>query len=238
MNKKESKSLSGPIELLKKSWKAYKANAKTFALILVIPVILELIIKYIIISVLKPGSLDNMSYSFPFYAILLIGFLLVYIPILFWSNTALYLCIVEKVSEWKSSYHKAINKIIPFFLINLLIVLLVSGGLVLLIIPGIILYVWLSFAPFVYFEQNKGGFNALAKSKEYVKGYWWPVFFRGLFIFFVSLVVTVIFGLVSEGLRIPSLQSIIAIVLTPITILYNFELYRELKAIHSHHPED
>lgn len=233
MDKKESKSLSSPIKLLQKSWKDYKANAKTFTLILIFPAILELILRYITIPVLKPETVNNMSSITPFLPIILIGLLLVYIPILFWSNTTLYLCIVEKSSDWRRSYRKALNKIIPFFLINLLTVLLVLGGLVLFIIPGIILSVWLGLAPFVYFEQNKEGFNALAKSKEYIKGYWWSVFLRSLFILLVSLMVTILFGLITEVLRIPNSQSIIAIALTPITILYNFELYRELKAIHS-----
>ena len=227
MKEKELKSLSGPIKLLQKSWKEYKTNAKTFALILIAPAILELLFQYIFTT-------NNMSSITPLFAIiLLIALLLVYIPILLWSNTTLYLCIVEKSSDWKKSYRKSLNKIMPLFLIGLLTVILVLGGLLLFIIPGIIFSVWFSLAPFVYFEQNKEGFNALAKSKEYVKGYWWSVFFRGLFILFVSIIVTVLFGLITERLRIPPLHSIIALALTPITILYNFELYRELKNIHS-----
>ena len=155
MNKTDSKSLSSPIKLLKKAWEEYKANVKTFTLILIIPVFLELFLKYIIVFVLKPESLNSLSSSiFPFLLIIFFAFLLVYILILFWSNTALYLSVVEKYSDWRKSYHKAKNKIIPLFFINLLIALLVSAGFVLLIIPGILLYIWLLFAPFVYFDQN------------------------------------------------------------------------------------
>jgi hypothetical protein len=239
MNKTESKSLSGPIELLKKAWSEYKANVKVFTLILIIPAFLELLLKYILVFVFKPASQDTASSFFPFLLIMLFGFLLVYIFILFWSNTALYLSVVEKYSDWKGSYHKSLNKIIPLLFINVLIAVLVSAGLILFIIPGIILYVWLSLATFVYFDQHKGGFNALAKSKDYIKGYWWSVFLRGLFIFFVYFIITILFGVLTEALKMPFSQSIIGIVLTPIALLYNFELYRELKAIHSHpHHQD
>ena len=234
MNKTETKSISGPIKLLQKSWSEYKANAKVFTLILIIPAFLELLIKYVLVFVFKPASQDTESSFFPLLLIIFLAVLLVYIFILFWSNTALYLSIVQKYSDWKGSYHKSLNKILPLLFVNILIAVLVSAGLILLIIPGIILYVWLFLAPFVYLDQHKGGFSALAKSKDLIKGYWWAVFLRGLFIFFVYFVITALFGMLTEALRMPFSQSLIGIVLTPIALLYNFELYRELKVNHSH----
>lgn len=62
--------------------------------------------------------------------------------------------------------------------VTLLTTLVIIGGFILLIIPGILFAVWLSQSQYVYVFEGIGGKAALSRSKQYVSGRWWPVFGR------------------------------------------------------------
>jgi len=49
------------------------------------------------------------------------------------------------------------------------------GGFLLLIIPGIIFFIWFGFAPYVCIIEGIGSTSALKRSKQLVKGNWWYV---------------------------------------------------------------
>ena len=104
------------------------------------------------------------------------------------------------------------------FLVGIITVL----GFVLLIIPGIIFYVWYSVATYVFVFEDVKGMSALKKSKELVKGYWWPVFGR-LFVF------ACVMGLIGA---IPFIGNIINIFFTlPFGVIYGYFVYDDLKQI-------
>ncbi|MCL4427132.1 hypothetical protein M1534_02120 [Patescibacteria group bacterium] len=79
------------------------------------------------------------------------------------------------------------RKLIVFWLFIILLTIIVTAGLSLFIIPGIILSIWFSVALFVLVYEDRGILHALAMSKEYVRGHWWDVFWvRSFFGFLVG----------------------------------------------------
>ena len=78
----------------------------------------------------------------------------------------------------KQELYEGVPLIIPAILISILVGLIVLGGIILFIIPGIIFSIWLAFAFYaVVIDKNKPSI-ALGKSKELVKGRWWKVLWK------------------------------------------------------------
>lgn len=106
----------------------------------------------------------------------------------------------------------------------------------LLVIPGIISYVSVSFALFILVAENLRGLEALRKSRKYVEGYWWDVFKRLLLIILAS--VGLLIGPLLGILDVPSSREIgellggfVSLILTPLVTIYSFLIYADLKRI-------
>ena len=75
---------------------------------------------------------------------------------------------------------------LSLYLVILLSVFAGYGGMILLIIPGIVVFTWVSMAIFVKVEQKIGGLRALMLSRDYVRNYFWPVLGRFLLMIIIS----------------------------------------------------
>lgn len=148
----------------------------------------------------------------------------------------------------KEAYRRGWHKIGSVFWVGLLSGIIVFGGYLLLVIPGIIFGVWFTFAVMIAVAENLGGMNAILKSKFYVSGYWWEVLWRLIFIsliiggisFVFSLpawVINFIAGFTKSdplsliGSVLNILSGIVGIFLAPLTVIYTFLIYKNLKAI-------
>lgn len=93
----------------------------------------------------------------------------------------------------------------PYFWVKILVGLITFGGFVLLIIPGIYLTVLLSMSDILVLDQGKRGFQAIAGSRELIRGRWWPTFGR-------SLAAAVLFGIL-----LTAVMAVLVFLLTQIT---------------------
>lgn len=132
-------------------------------------------------------------------------------------------------------YRRGINKIFSFWWIGLLVASMLLGGLLLLIIPGIIFFVWFGLAGFILIAEDIKGLDALLKSKEYVRGFWWQVCGRDAVIVLLTLlfggfllIFNIIFG--KDWGRIIYGFSV-QLVMTPLALIYTFLIYSHLRAI-------
>mgnify|MGYP001562987956 FL=1 len=86
--------------------------------------------------------------------------------------------------------------------ISILTGLVILGGLVLLVIPGIIVAVKLNFALYAFFIEKKRGSDALATSWYYARNSFWPIVWRlvclGLILSFIGILVSIVGYLVSQ----------------------------------------
>ena len=106
-----------------------------------------------------------------------------------------------------------------------------------LIIPGLILSVFLGFSILVFMDEGHKGLSALARSKDYVKGYLGPIVGRfALYVLTVigaMIVVGILGGIVSLGNEqvVSVLNSVFNLfIMTPIGICFAWRLYKDLKA--------
>ncbi|MCI0479376.1 hypothetical protein L0Y59_02420 [Candidatus Uhrbacteria bacterium] len=95
----------------------------------------------------------------------------------------------------------------PFFWVSILVGLATLGGMILLILPGIYLAVAFGFSQIMLIDQGTRGTQALAASRELVKGRWWGTFWR-------MIAGGVIFGLL-VGIVVGIVVSIIAALAGP-----------------------
>ena len=102
-----------------------------------------------------------------------------------WCGIRLMLALLKSVDEkpigdLKKDSALAWTLFLPMVLVGLLQGLVVLGGFVLLVIPGIYLLVAMAYAQMVFVDQGVRGWKALTISRDLVRGRWWGVFWRNL----------------------------------------------------------
>lgn len=122
----------------------------------------------------------------------------------------------------------------------ILYTLIVLGGLILLVIPGIIFMVWYGFYSYEVIFNNQRGMAALRESKKIVQGRWWSVVWRligpvlpivgaEIGIFIVMIILSLIHPVLGIIFMIPALIVLILLVM-PYATVAHLLLYQDLKA--------
>lgn len=96
-----------------------------------------------------------------------------------------------------------------------------------LIIPAIIMSIYYSFAIWAFIYEGLNGGEALKRSRELVKGYWWAVAWR----FFVLSLIALIFYVGVNIISFGYLSWILDVLLPPFTLIYSGYIYRDLVKI-------
>ena len=248
----EEKSSLNVGELFKKSWKIFLFNWRTF---IGIALIWWLIFAFWTFLFKICPSQSTLSY-FGVISLYIVLFL-----ISLWDSLSL----INAIKYWKKkigileSFKRSQSKIFDFFIIGLLTFVMVLTGFLLLIVPGIMFWVYLILAPFVLVCENIRGKAALKRSWSLVKSHWWEVFAK------LVMLITVIFALsfaVSMGLLVvlfilklsilplqqslpvlykilsraigfisEDLPSLIILFTLPFSQIYTYLIYKDLKRI-------
>jgi len=128
---------------------------------------------------------------------------------------------------------KTFSKILPGFWISLLANLTIMIGLVLLIVPGLIFWVWFSLIMPVLVSENLRGVKALSRSKELVRGKGWKVFTMLLGLLVIALLVNVVTEPLFESDSL--VEGFIGwLIMVPLILFFNifiFLLYENLRKI-------
>lgn len=219
--------------LFRETWSFYKNNLWTLVGIAAVPAFL--------------GLTTSPALGFSHIPVLsILGFLLV-IAASFLAPVAMLFSII-KGTDVTNSYKLAFTQIIPASWIYAFTTLIVIGGLVMGIIPGIIFGVWFMFSLVVFIAEGDKGLGALLKSKEYIRDYFWPTWGKSIlfgivvfmpFIILMAVVGGVIFGIVATGNGSPDnvaqLELIMDLVgrvaqafVAPLMPIFLFMLYRNL----------
>jgi len=131
---------------------------------------------------------------------------------------------------WKASS----GKIRSFFWVGALSNLVAAGGFVLLIVPGIIILVMVTFAVWVMAIEGLRGRAALLRSRSYVKGRWWKIFWRLFVIWIIGVLVPLIFlGLyyvAGANVVVSIAQVLVTVLWFFFTFCYAYQLYVSAKA--------
>ncbi|MEK7131112.1 MAG: hypothetical protein AAB797_00045, partial [Patescibacteria group bacterium] len=157
-------------ELIVESWDLYQKNWRKF-----LPFIIMFFLPTLILSALGTITLYLEMYlpasSWASNIIILVVFAASMVFAI-WVTVALAKtmldCLLVKPTEWKETFTTSSNLIWPVILTSFLVALIVLGGTLLFIIPGIIFTVWYSFTSYVVIFEGVAGLNALRASKSFL----------------------------------------------------------------------
>ncbi|MFA5358358.1 MAG: hypothetical protein WC310_00885 [Patescibacteria group bacterium] len=213
-------------ELLKNSWIFFKDNSDkliSISLIMLGPTILNQLIATFFSGTLNP-ILSGLA--------LILGILSLISSV--WGTIAMITFI--NGNDPQMSIADAFNQNASFFWsylwVGILLFLIVLGGLILVIIPGIIWGIMFSLFGYVMICEKIKGFDAANKSRQLIKGYWWSVFIRFLVIVLLYFIIGIILSPLGEKTALYSLATIlIGIFLSPFASVYVYNIYRNLQEI-------
>jgi len=224
-------SLPGIGSLLGETLSIYQKKIK----VLLILTLMLLFLPLAVVGLPVIASIIGLSFFFSnhysdFSLILILLMVVALIAMVFislWISVSLLIAIKEREREIgiKELFSMAHHKIISYFWISLLETVIIFVGFLLFIIPGIIMSIWFSLALIVFISEDLKGRKALSRSKQLVKGHWWSVFWK----FFVFNVIIMTIS-ITVGL-IPFIGGFIGVLLMPLSIIFSFLIYENLKKI-------
>jgi len=233
--------ISSVFNLLSKSFEIYKSIFWKLILMLLIPALAGLAIG-IIIGLLFGLSLLIKSAIISTILKVAIGLVsicavtsLIIISVI--AQTGLYL-LIGKANEnpsVKETFLKAKKFAWKFFTVKITVGVFTLLWALLFFIPGLIMALFYSLSIWAFFHEGFTGGQALKRSKELIKNYWWAVFgrFAGIFvIFMVAAIIPPIFINSHAFANLwGTLIQIILFFLTPFLIIYSQLIFKDLKNI-------
>ncbi len=216
---KANQKLIPPSDLFKKSFEFYKSR-----LYVITKLALICFVNFAIISFLMEAIGRSSDSIFIVGAgLLALVVFLASLVVNVWVQAAFFYLIKEKDTvSVKNLLAISWNNIFSYSWVMFLMGIVSLAGFLLLIIPGILFSIWFSLALYVFVFEDLKGMKALYKSKDLVKGYWWPVFGRLLFFgFFMGLI-----GMIPVFGNIANIFFIM-----PMGVIYGYFLYDDLKRV-------
>jgi hypothetical protein len=228
--------LSNPWSLLSQAWNIFSKRAITLWGIMLFP------FAYVLIAALVGGFLIGMfrmRLESAVSLLLIDAGIIIFVILFLWSQVSLIYSIVDEKLSIKEAYGKSRTMIWDYVVLSFLVGLVVLGGFVIFIIPGIILSAYLTFSVYALVNEGEKETNALLKSYEYVKGHWWAVFGRIAFIALVFLVaiwlIEGFFGLLGlHGSISKAWTNVLSLFFAPLATIYYYLMYKNLKSIKGH----
>jgi hypothetical protein len=134
----------------------------------------------------------------------------------------------------KASYSYAFSRLLPLIGLALLVGLVVAGGLILLIIPGIIFAVFLSMAVPAFIVERLGVTASMSRSWNLVKGNWWHTLGVIIVAAIIARVVTSILAAIggTSFFGVWIMSAIGQIITAPFVALVGVVLYIDLRSRH------
>ncbi len=182
----------------------------------------------------------NWYLRLPFFLLLLAaGALAIYYGVR--TRAAMILIIRDKYVSAKESFASSAQYFWSYLGLSLLATLIICAWSILLIIPGIIVGVFYLLFNYTFFFENLRGMKALRRSWELVKGYWWSVFGRLLYIGLIAAVINFFLVMPLGSMPESSPQAIayngftnlVWALISPVIIIYIYYIFRDLLKIKS-----
>jgi uncharacterized membrane protein len=143
----------------------------------------------------------------------------------------------------------SIQKMHPLIWVGFIELLIIAGGTILLIIPGLIFMVWYAFAQLSVVLDNKRGMKALSYSRDLVKGRFLytaystiliPILMMLVYLMIFSIITTPFFSMSGQTINdilelnaapmwLQSLQIAGDVLFMPLIIIYTTKLYQHMK---------
>ena len=207
-------SISG---LFKASWRRYAASLNVFAIIYVLCFAPLALVVFVMSSVYQamPKPVNPLIMAW----LAAGGIMAALISV--WGQAAFVYAATGRFQEIRKLLKQALEQTVSFAWLFLIYYLSVLAGSV-FIIPGIIVWVWFSFALYVRAVEGDKGVGALIKSRQYVRGRWWAVLYRLLPVWALPMAVNIV----------PGIGPLFSMLFLPFAITYHCVLFEQLRAAH------
>lgn len=157
------KQFSNFTELLKGAWLLFASRFKTLVAIVLPPIVL--------------ASVILLWFWFGGSVWVLLAAVIAEAVLQLLSALALIKSISASVG-FSDAYRYALKNFFSYLWFAVLVSCVILGGLLLGFVPGVIFSIWFMFGVYILVAENQKGMDALMRSKEYVRGYWWKVFWK------------------------------------------------------------
>lgn len=135
-----------------------------------------------------------------------------------WIFASFMAAVIHENLGVKAALNEGQKWLLGMLWLGLLVGLIIGGGFILFFVPGIIFSVWFFFSSFALIEGGQRGMSALARSRELVRSYFWPVLGR--------IVLLMIVQSAAQGIPILGFAAV------PFIYIAYFLIYQDLKAAH------
>lgn len=146
-----------------------------------------------------------------------------------WSQVSLLVVIRDRAEKvvTKTAYSRSKMFILRYFLLGIALFFITLFGFILFIIPATLFSVWFGLSNYVLVTENTGVIESIKKSKEYVKGNFFEIFFRTtIFGFFSAVISSIVSFIPFIG---PLSSNIIStLVLMPLSLIFTFLIFENL----------
>jgi len=128
-----------------------------------------------------------MFFMFPF-IIFSLAYAFLFVPVIDYGLQYLYLTAMrDEEADLKLLFDGFRSKYLNIVLANLIVFALVTMGIIMLIIPGIIIACRLAFVSYLVMDKNLEPMKAVEKSWQMTKGHGWTIFFMAITSFFLFI---------------------------------------------------
>lgn len=231
-------------EIIKGSWDLYAKNWRKF-----LPILALLLLPSVVLSALGAMSLYLEIYlpkSSLISNVIILAVFAASMLLALWGSIALIRALAlansNQLFDWKNIFSTSSNLIWPVLWTSLLVSLIVLGGSLLLIVPGIIFAIWYNFSLYAVVFENAKGLGALRASKALVTGRWWAIFWRwvapGIVFTVFNMAVSYILVFLINRLPLPMFiqssllrisSSVVSVALAPLVAGAGLILYQSAK---------
>jgi hypothetical protein len=175
----------------------YVKERYDLALVLSLPLVVMSLLEYLELAGVLSASVSLLASVFNL-------ILIIVYYVLFLAVINIVIQKEETAVSFSDSWRWASHNFFGFIWLSILSTLIIWGGFVLLIIPGLLMSLYFYLSQYVFVAEHKTGFSALSRSHDLITGVWWPVLGRlvgvGLLFFIFFIVVLVLVGLATYSL--------------------------------------
>lgn len=154
-------------------------------------------------------------------------------------RAAMIILIKNNYTSPKESFEETKKFFWGYVWVSILSTIIIGLWALLLIIPGIIFAIYYLLFNYTFFFEGLTGMQAIRRSKELVKGYWWEVFGRVLFIGLIAGIINIFLASpldsMVEGtasfISYNIFMNLIWALISPIIVIYIYDIFRDLVLI-------
>lgn len=243
--------LDGILDMVSSAWKWYFNHLKAMLGISSIMLAVQIVAMVLIVVLFTAVGFSALTGANGFAGMLAGGFLILIIIgvgmaiLSSWMAVSIYTYILANRPEMsiKEAYQAGRPKLWSYLTTSLWVALYVCLGFILFIIPGIIWGVTYSLAPLIIVAEGSG-VRALNRSKELIRGYWFPVFIRYIILGITIVILQTIFDrlFTQIGTSVGSVYSpfhavgnfsniLSTLIVAPIELIFTYQIYQNLRRI-------